>query len=87
MGLSIGIDVAKHTLEWAAGSEGKVQHARNEPRPIAGLVRRLVSEPSRSLLNHAILAAHRLMMGSILVLMNISISPVSDVGGIKSPFF
>jgi transposase len=39
----VGIDVAKHTLEWSLGSEGKIQHARNEPRPIAGLVRRLVA--------------------------------------------
>jgi len=48
MGLSIGIDVAKHTLEWAAGSSEKIQHTRNEPRPIAGLVRRLITlEPER----------------------------------------
>ena len=45
---SVGIDVAKHTLEWASGSEGKIQHTRNEPRPIAGLVRRLVGlDPAR----------------------------------------
>ena len=39
----IGIDVAKHTLEWTAGSTGTIQHTRNEPRPIAALVRRLVT--------------------------------------------
>jgi len=38
----VGIDVAKHTLEWSLGAEGKIQQARNEPRPIAQLVRRLV---------------------------------------------
>lgn len=44
----VGIDVAKHSLEWSLGSEGKIQHARNEPRPIAGLVRRLVAlDPPR----------------------------------------
>ncbi len=43
MGLCIGIDVAKPTLEWIPGSKGKIQHARNEPRPIAQLVRRLVA--------------------------------------------
>jgi len=43
MALSVGIDVAKHTLEWCAGAEGKIQHARNEPRPIAQLVRQLVA--------------------------------------------
>jgi transposase len=40
---SVGVDVAKHTLEWCAGAEGKIQHARNEPRPIAQLVRQLVA--------------------------------------------
>ena len=45
---SVGIDVAKHTLEWPSGIEGKIQHTRNEPRPIAGLVRRLVGlDPAR----------------------------------------
>jgi len=43
MALCVGIDVAKHTLEWCAGAEGKIQHARNEPRPIAQLVRQLVA--------------------------------------------
>jgi transposase len=44
----VGIDVAKHTLEWCVGTEGKIQHARNEPRPIAQLVRQVVGlEPSR----------------------------------------
>ena len=43
MGETVGIDVAKHALEWALGAEGKVQHLRNEPRPIAGLVRKLVA--------------------------------------------
>ena len=48
MGPCIGIDVAKHTLEWSIGSEGKIQHTRNEPRPIASLVRRLVAvDPER----------------------------------------
>jgi transposase len=37
----IGIDVSKHALEWSVGSEGRIQHTRNEPRPIAQLVRRL----------------------------------------------
>ncbi len=43
MPLCVGIDVAKHSLEWAAGPEGKIQHARNEPRPIGQLVHRLMS--------------------------------------------
>jgi transposase len=44
----IGIDVSKHALEWSVGSEGRIQHSRNEPRPIAQLVRRLVTlEPKR----------------------------------------
>ena len=43
MAICIGIDVAKHTLEWTAGTEGKIQHTRNEPRPIAALVRRMVA--------------------------------------------
>jgi transposase len=48
MAACLGIDVAKHTLEWAAGATGKIQHTRNEPRPIAGLVRRLVAlDPER----------------------------------------
>jgi len=48
MATSVGIDVAKHTLEWSLGPEGKIQHTRNEPRPIAQLVRRLVAlDPER----------------------------------------
>ncbi len=43
MTVCIGIDVAKASLEWVAGPEGEIQHARNEPRPLAGLVHRLVS--------------------------------------------
>ena len=44
----IGIDVAKHTLEWCRGSDGAIQHVRNEPRPIAALVRRLAElDPDR----------------------------------------
>ena len=44
----VGIDVAKHTLEWSTGGEGKIGHTRNEPRPIASLVRRLVAlDPER----------------------------------------
>ena len=39
----IGIDVSKDALEWSVGSEGRIQHTRNEPRPIAQLVRRLAS--------------------------------------------
>ena len=48
MALCVGIDVAKHTLEWCVGSEGAIQHTRNEPRPIAQLVRQLVAlDPAR----------------------------------------
>jgi transposase len=48
MGLCVGIDVAKHTLEWVAGTTGTVHQVGNEPRPIAGLVRRLVAlDPER----------------------------------------
>lgn len=44
----VGIDVAKHTLEWNLAGEEKIQHARNEPRPIAQLVRQLVAlDPAR----------------------------------------
>jgi len=43
MAESVGVDVAKHTLEWCIGAEGKIQDARNEPRPIAQLVRQLVA--------------------------------------------
>jgi len=41
MTVCIGIDVSKHALEWSVGAEGRIQHTRNEPRPIAQLVRRL----------------------------------------------
>jgi transposase len=48
MGVCVGIDVAKHSLEWSVGSEGAIEHTRNEPRPIAGLARRLVAlDPER----------------------------------------
>jgi transposase len=48
MGVCVGIDVAKHSLEWSVGSEGTIEHTRNEPRPIAGLARRLVAlDPER----------------------------------------
>ena len=48
MALSVGIDVAKHTLEWNVAGEERIQHARNEPRPIAQLARQLVAlEPTR----------------------------------------
>lgn len=51
MSVCVGIDVAKHALEWTAGPEGGIQHARNEPRPIAALVRRLVAlDPERIVL-------------------------------------
>jgi len=43
MASCVGIDVAKHTLEWCLGAEGRIQHARNEPRPIAQLIRQLVA--------------------------------------------
>jgi transposase len=44
----VGIDVAKHSLEWSLGSGGRIEHARNEPRPIAALVRRMVElDPDR----------------------------------------
>jgi transposase len=43
MTVSVGIDVSKHSLEWVAGAEGSIHHVRNEPRPIAGLVHRLLS--------------------------------------------
>ncbi len=48
MSTSVGIDVAKRSLEWSVGSEGTIQHTRNEPRPIAQLVRRIVTlDPDR----------------------------------------
>jgi transposase len=43
MAVSVGIDVAKHTLEWNVAGEERIQNARNEPRPIAQLVRHLVA--------------------------------------------
>jgi transposase len=44
----VGIDVAKHSLEWCYGSDGTIQHVRNEPRPIAAVVHRLVDlDPDR----------------------------------------
>ena len=44
----IGIDVSKHALEWSMGAAGRIQHTRNEPRPIAQLVRRIVTlDPER----------------------------------------
>ena len=43
MAVSAGVDVAKHTLEWNLGGEERIQHLRNEPRPIAQLVRHLVA--------------------------------------------
>jgi transposase len=48
MTVCVGIDVAKYTLEWSLGAEGKIQHLRNESRPIAQLVRRMVGfDPER----------------------------------------
>jgi transposase len=48
MSVCVGIDVSKNSLEWSVGSEGTIQHARNEPRPIAQLTRRLVEiDPER----------------------------------------
>jgi Transposase and inactivated derivatives len=48
MATHVGIDVSKHSLEWCVGSEGAIQHTRNEPRPIAQLARRLVEiDPDR----------------------------------------
>jgi transposase len=48
MAACVGIDVAKYTLEWSLGAEGAIQHLRNESRPIAQLVRRLVElDPER----------------------------------------
>lgn len=50
MTVSVGIDVSKHSLEWVAGAEGAIHHLRNEPRPITGLVHRLLSlSPERVL--------------------------------------
>jgi transposase len=48
MASCVGIDVAKHTLEWNLAGEEKIQHTRNEPRPIAQLVCQLVAlDPAR----------------------------------------
>jgi transposase len=48
MTMSVGIDVSKDCLEWAHGFEGKIQRTRNEARPIAEVVRHLVSiDPDR----------------------------------------
>jgi transposase len=48
MAINVGIDASKHTLDWTSGSEEKIQHARNEPRPIVALVRRMVRlDPER----------------------------------------
>jgi transposase len=48
MTLCVGIDVSKHSLEWAAGPDGKIADLHNQPRPIAGLVHHLVSlSPAR----------------------------------------
>jgi len=48
MSVCVGIDVSKHSLEWSVGSDGAIQHTRNEPRPIAQLTRRLVEiDPER----------------------------------------
>ena len=48
MATNVGIDVSKHTLEWSVGCEGRIQHTRNEPRPIAQLVRRIAAlDPMR----------------------------------------
>ena len=42
MAESVGIDVAKHTLEWNVAGEEKIQRASNAPRAIAQLVRQLL---------------------------------------------
>lgn len=48
MATHVGIDVSKHTLDWATGPDEKIQHARNDPRSIAALVRRFVTlDPER----------------------------------------
>lgn len=47
----VGIDVSKHQLEWVANPDARVEIARNEPRAIDELVRRLVlQQPERVLL-------------------------------------
>jgi transposase len=38
----VGIDVSKHQLEWVANPDARVEIARNEPRALDSLVRRLV---------------------------------------------
>ncbi len=48
MGMNVGIDVSKHSLDWTSGSKGKLQHTRNEPRAIAHLLRRMAElDPER----------------------------------------
>jgi len=48
MSKNLGVDVAKKTLDWADGPEGKVRTVRNEPRAIAALVRRFIElDPER----------------------------------------
>jgi len=48
MGTNVGVDVSKHTLDWASGPEEKIEHTRNEPRAISQLARRLVKmDPER----------------------------------------
>ncbi len=48
MGPNVGIDISKHSLDWAAGPAEKIQQTRNDPRAIAALVRRLVTlDPER----------------------------------------
>ncbi len=48
MAINVGIDVSKHSLDWSVGSEGSICHAKNEPRSIAQLTRRLVEiDPER----------------------------------------
>jgi len=48
MGTNVGVDVSKHSLDWAAGPDEKIQHVRNEARAIAAFVRRLVTlDPER----------------------------------------
>jgi transposase len=48
MTVCVGIDVSKHTLEWSVGPEGRIEHTRNEPRPIAALVRKMIAlDPER----------------------------------------
>jgi transposase len=47
----VGIDVSKHQLEWVSNPDARVEIARNEPRAIDELVRRLVvQQPERIVL-------------------------------------